>query len=260
MKLLLYTEWLKVKNYRTFWVMLAVAAIVIPAGNYVPAEVFTRQLGNASKMLGQSPFNYPVIWQTTANISSYITSLFGLLLVILVTNEYTFRTNRQNIIDGWERKQFVYAKLLWVLLLSTIAFVIACLTALVSGAVYSTTSFSTEGFVYLFYYFLQVLLTLSFALLLSVWVKRAGFAIVIFLGYTMMLEQTLVFLLKKYAGKVGGLLPLQTGDELLPFPLVGKMINNTSPRYEDSTYLLCLVLYIALAIYLVFRKVLKSDL
>ncbi|CAL1516514.1 ABC transporter permease [Chitinophaga sp. MM2321] len=259
MKQLIYTEWLKVKNYRTFWVMLIVAVAVIPAGNYVPAEVFTRQLGDATKMLGSSPFNYPTVWQTVANVSSYISSLFGLLLMILVTNEYTYRTNRQNIIDGWERKQFVYAKLFWVLLLSVLAFVVATLTAAVFGAAYGTSGFSTEGFVYMFYYFFQVLLTLCFALLLSVLVKRAGFAIVIFLGYTMMLEQTFVFILKKNVGPIGGLLPLQTGDELLPFPLVGNMMK-TVDRYEDSTYLVCLFVYIAIAIYLVFRKVLKSDL
>lgn len=259
MKLLLYTEWLKVKNYRTFWIMLLVAAIMIPAGNYVPAEVMTREMGQATKMLGQSPFSFPTVWQMVANLSSYVSALFGLMLIILVTNEYTFRTSRQNIIDGWERRQFVYAKLIWVLLLSVMALLVAVLTAVVLGLVYGTAGFSLEGFVYMWYYFLQVVLLLSLALLLSVLVKRAGFAMAIFLGYTMMLEQTVVLLLKRYVGQIGSLMPLQTGDELLPFPLVGKMMPNTG-GYSDSIYLLCLLGYITLAIYLVFRKVLKSDL
>ncbi|MBC9913560.1 ABC transporter permease [Chitinophaga varians] len=261
MKQLLYTEWLKVKNYRTFWIMLLVAVIMIPAGNYVPANVMSsRELDQAAKMLGQSPFGFPVVWQTVANISSYMTALYGLMLIILVTNEYTFRTNRQNIIDGWERRQFVYAKLIWVLVLSTVAFLVAVLTATVLGFVYGSNTFSLEGFSYLWYYWLQLVLELSLALLLAVLMKRAGFAMAIFLGYIMMLEQTLVLLLKKYLGPVGGLLPLQTGDELLPFPLVGKMVAANSDRYDDSVYLLFLVAYIVLGIYLVFRKVLKSDL
>ncbi|QJB35229.1 ABC transporter permease [Chitinophaga oryzae] len=261
MKQLLYTEWLKVKNYRTFWIMLLVAVIVIPAGNYVPAQVMSsNDLEQAAKMLGQSPFGFPVVWQTVANISSYMTALLGLMLIILVTNEYTFRTNRQNIIDGWERRQFVYAKLIWVVLLSLAALLTAVLTAFVCGLVYGSKSFSLEGFSYMWYYWLQVVLELCLALLAAVLVKRAGFAMAIFLGYIMMLEQTLVLLLKKYAGPVGGLLPLQTGDELLPFPLVGKMVNNMSDRYDDSVYLTFLLGYIALIIYLVFRKVLKSDL
>ncbi|NLR64134.1 ABC transporter permease subunit [Chitinophaga varians] len=261
MKQLLYTEWLKVKNYRTFWIMLLVAVIMIPAGNYVPADIMSsRELNQATKMLGQTPFGFPTVWQTVANISSYMTALFGLMLIILVTNEYTFRTSRQNIIDGWERRQFVYAKLIWVLLLSVLALVVAILTAVVLGFAYGSNAISLEGFSYLWYYWLQLVLALSLALLLAVLVKRAGFAMAIFLGYTMMLEQTLVLLLKRYVGPVGGLLPLQTGDELLPFPLVGKMVAASSDRYDDSIYLLFLVGYIALVIYLVFRKVLKSDL
>ncbi|MBC9930845.1 ABC transporter permease [Chitinophaga qingshengii] len=261
MKQLLYTEWLKVKNYRTFWIMLLVAIIMIPAGNYVPAQVMSsRDLEQASKMLGQSPFGFPTVWQTVANISSYMTALFGLMLIILVTNEYTFRTSRQNIIDGWERRQFVYAKLAWVVLLSLIALLTAVLTAVVFGFIYGSQSFSLEGFSYMWYYWLQLLLALCIALLLAVLVKRTGFAMAIFLGYIMMLEQTLVLIIKRVAGPLGGLLPLQTGDELLPFPLVGKMVDSMSTRYDDSVYLIVLLGYIALAIYLVFRKVLKSDL
>ncbi|NSL88598.1 ABC transporter permease subunit [Chitinophaga sp. Mgbs1] len=259
MKRIIYTEWLKVKNYRVFWVILVIAAIMIPAGSYVPAEIYTRQLKDAAKMLGQAPFSFPVVWQTVANISSYVTTLFGLLMVILVTNEYTFRTNRQNIIDGWDRKEFVYAKLFWVVALSLMAFLLSVLTACTYGFVYGDKPFSTENFIYLIYYWLQVVLTLCIALLLSVWVKRAGFAIVLFLGYTMMLEQTLVFMLKRSVGRIGGLLPLQTADELLPFPVVGKMISSAD-RYDDSIYLFGLLLYIAVVIYLVFRKILRSDL
>ncbi|HVI49497.1 MAG TPA: ABC transporter permease [Chitinophaga sp.] len=259
MKQLIYTEWLKVKNYRTFWIMLLLAVGVIAAGNYVVVNVVIGQLGKASQMVGQGPVSFPYVWQTVANVSSYISSLFGLLLVILVTNEYTFRTHRQNIIDGWERKQFVYAKLFWVVALSVLALVVVTIIAAIVGLMYGNSSFTTDGFVYLFYYFLQVLLTLCLALLLSVLVKRAGFAIVLFLGYTMMLEQTMVFILKKNWGRIGGLMPLQTGDELLPFPVIGNLIS-MGDRYDDNVYLMMLLVYIVLVVFFVFRRVLRSDL
>lgn len=100
---------------------------------------------------------------------------------------------------------------------------------------------------------------LIIALLISVLVKRAGLAIVLFIAYNMMLDQLLSFLVKRYIGPVGGLLPLQSGDELLPFPLVGKMVS-ASDQYETSVYITAMIAYIALGIYLVFRKILKSDL
>ena len=68
----------------------------------------------------------------------------------------------------------------------------------------------------------------------------------------------LVLVLKRNFGEIGGLLPLQTGDELMPFPVVGKLLNNAD-HYDDGVYLLILCLYIGLMIFLVFRRMLKTD-
>ncbi|MCW3463218.1 ABC transporter permease [Chitinophaga nivalis] len=259
MKQIIYAEWLKVKSYRTFWVMVSLALLVIPAGNYIVADKFSSgELNKVSKMLG-NPFSFPEIWLTAASINSYISVLFGLLLIILVTNEYTYRTNRQNVIDGWDRKEFVYAKLCWLVGLSLAALAVASGSALVLGIVYGGRPFSLEGFSYMIYYWLQLLVMLTIALLISVWVKRAGLSIVLFLAYNMMLEQLLVMIVKFNFGNIGGLLPLQSGDELLPFPLVGKMIPG-AVSYDAYVYVSAMLVYIGGGISLVFRKILKSDL
>ena len=39
---------------------------------------------------------------------------------MFISNEYTFKTHRQNIIDGWSRKQFITSKLMDVLIISLI--------------------------------------------------------------------------------------------------------------------------------------------
>jgi hypothetical protein len=95
-------------------------------------------------------------------------------------------------------------------------------------------------------------------MVIAVFAKRAGLSIIIFAAYLMMGDQLLSFLGKKYLGKVGGLLPIQSGDELLPFPLVGKL--TTVEKYESIVYIIAILVYIFLGIWLVFRKVLKSDL
>lgn len=258
MKQIIYTEWLKVRNYRTFWVMLLLALVIIPAGNFMVADKFSENLEQISKMLG-NPFSFPEVWLTMASLNSYISALFGLLLIILVTNEYTYRTNRQNVIDGWERSQFVYAKLFWLVAISLLTLVVASISGALVGIIYGKKPFSLEGYHYMLYYFLQFNVMLTIALLISVLVKRAGLAIVLFVAYNMMLDQLLSFIVKRNAGLVGGLLPLQSGDELLPFPLVGKMVS-AGDQYEAYVYVTAMIAYIALGIYLVFRKILKSDL
>jgi hypothetical protein len=258
MKRIIYTEWLKVRHYRIFWALVAMAFIVIPAGNFMMADRFSNGLEQVRKMLG-NPFSFPDVWLSMASLNSYISVLPGLLLIILVTNEYTYRTNRQNVIDGWERRQFVYAKLFWLCALSVSTLLIATLSAALAGMIYGTTSFSLEGYRYMLYYFLQLNVMLTIALVIGVLVKRAGLGIVLFMGYNMMLDQMLSFLLKRNVGRVGGLLPLQSGDELLPFPLLGKMVA-AADQYDTSVYIIAMLAYIAAGIFLVFRKILRSDL
>ena len=150
------------------------------------------------------------------------------------------------------------AKLFWWLALSLLAFLTTVITALVLGLAYGTHSLSFENFEYLFYYLLQVLLSLGIATLIAVLVRRSGLAIVLYLCYIMIVEQVLVLVLKRNFGEIGGLLPLQTGDELIPFPVIGKLMNNAG-HYDDGVYLLVLCLYIGLMIFLVFRRMLKTD-
>lgn len=253
-------EWLKVKNYRTFWVFLALGLLAILAPNFIIHDIFIKRIPpEAQKLLGQSIYDFPLVWQTVASVSSYTSGIFSLLLITLVTNEFTYKTHRQNIIDGWERSEFVISKLFWVVSLALLAFLASLAAVLIFGGIYGKTPFSLENSRYLFYYLLQVVVSLSLALLLAMLVKRTGLAIILFLGYVMFLEQLLVSIVKHYFGNIGGLFPLQAADELLPFPIVEKLVKISGP-YDSTLYLAVLVAYITLIVWLVFRKMLRTDL
>lgn len=251
-------EWLKVKNYRTFWILLILAVVVIPASNMIVADVVGRIPKQATDLLGRNFYDYPVAWQTVANVNSFTSIIFGLLLVTLVTNEFTYKTHRQQIIDGWERMDLVLSKIFWVVVLALTALVVSFITAIAFGTVYSKSSFSFEGVQFLFFYFLQVLVSLSIALMLGMFVKRSGLATVLYLGYAMIFEQLLSVGLKHSVGAIGGLLPLQAGDELLPFPVVDRVLPSSSD-YSHGVYELTIILYIALFIGLTCRRMLKVD-
>jgi hypothetical protein len=253
-------EWLKVKNYRTFWVFLALGVLAILAPNFIIHDIFIKRIPpEAQKLLGQSIYDFPLVWQTVASVSSYTSGIFSLLLITLVTNEFTYKTHRQNIIDGWERSEFVISKLFWVVSLALLAFLASLIAVFIFGGVYGKTAFSFENSSYLLYYLLQVIVSLSLALLLAMLVKRTGLAIILFLGYVTFLEQLLVSIVKHYFGNIGGLFPIQAGDELLPFPIVEKLVKISGP-YDSTVYLAVLVAYITLIVWLVFRKMLRTDL
>ena len=73
--------------------------------------------GLAQNLLG-SPFAFPDVWQTVSWNSTMLFIIPAILIITLTTNEFVYKTHRQNIIDGWSRKQFISVKLVEVLLLS----------------------------------------------------------------------------------------------------------------------------------------------
>ncbi|MBW8685553.1 ABC transporter permease [Chitinophaga rhizophila] len=253
-------EWLKVKNYRTFWVFIALGLLAMLAPNFIIHDIFVKNIPQeAQKLLGQSMYDYPLVWQTVASVNSYTSGIFSLLLITLVSNEFNYRTHRQNIIDGWDRKDFVLSKLFWVVSLALLALITSLVAVIIFGSIYGKSPFSMENSRFLCYYFLQVLVSLCLALLVSMLIKRTGLAIILFLGYIMFIEQILVSVVKRFFGDVGGLLPLQAGDELLPFPMVEKLVKFSGP-YDTTVYLAALAAYVILFVWLVFRRMLRTDL
>ncbi|MBK8090248.1 MAG: ABC transporter permease subunit [Chitinophagaceae bacterium] len=89
------------------------------------------------KMLLGNPFEFPEVFRTTAFASSLFVLIPAILVIMLITNEYTYKTNRQNVIDGWSRNEFLIAKFLNVVIISMIVIALYVIVTLSIG--FSTT-------------------------------------------------------------------------------------------------------------------------
>ena len=252
------TEWLKVKSYRTFWIMLSLFVVLVISINYIAILLMKFVKDKSGNLFDPVLYDYPTVWQSVAFLGSFVSLLLGLLIIILVCNEYTFKTHRQNVIDGWSRQQFMVSKLFWVVALSVFAMIICVITGIIFAAVYGTHGFSLENFSYVGYFFLQCLMSLTIAMLIAVLVRRAGLGIVLYLAYVM-LENILQVVINKNLGNWGRLLPLESADRLLGFPFVEKLLPDDA-AYPVGIYLLMLVIYIVGANFFVGRRLLKMDL
>ncbi len=120
------TEWLKLKNYLSFWLLLLATAVSYPGINaivYFGYDESTKpknQSGQLLKMLLGNPFHFPEVYHTTAYLSSFFTFIPAIVVIMLITNEYQFRTHRQNIIDGWQKNTFIWGKFISVVLVSVL--------------------------------------------------------------------------------------------------------------------------------------------
>lgn len=226
----LHIEWLKIRRYRTFWVLSILFIVAILSINYISFEAKNSISHGRGDLLLGSPFNFPNIWQTITYLSSYALFIPGLFIITLITNEYNYKTHRQNIIDGWSRKTFIHAKLAMVVCVALVATFMVFLNVLLFGFSIGN-SISFEHSKYLFYFFIQALSYGSVALLIGLFIKRSGLSIAIFFLYSLILENVLKLILNRYGGNIGNYLPLKTTDALIPVPFIGNMM----PHQPDMT-------------------------
>jgi ABC-2 type transport system permease protein len=222
---LLKTEWLKLKKYWAFWWMTGIVALAYPGMNYsiyfngYKDQLKDKNWGPILRML-PNPFTFPDVWQTVAFISSLFVFIPSIVVIMFITNEYTFKTHRQNVIDGWSRKDFMMSKMIDVAIISLLVTILYFITAIIIGTTNSGTTSGEfwKGTQYIGLFFLQVFSQLSIALLIALLVRKAFIALGIFIFYFFPLEPILVALGKRYANDAGEFLPLEISDRLIPAP------------------------------------------
>jgi ABC-2 type transport system permease protein len=268
---LLRVEWLKLKNYRTFWILLAITIVSIPGLNYVVFDVlknsFPKGKGLVKTVVG-SPFAFPDVWQTVSyNSAPFLLILPAILIITLTTNEFTFRTHRQNIIDGWSRKQFVTVKLFELAVLAVICTLVVGITTLLFGLVANSRPpgqalWQDSRFV--FFYFVQCLSYSTIAFLLALLIRRAGLSIGAFLIY-MLGEQIIVGIFRNvYKETAVNYLPEEVTDQLIPQPYLKKLTQTAADaadwEHHLPIYLLIALLYLIIYYVVTTWRFTKSDL
>jgi hypothetical protein len=249
MKKLLQIEWMKVKSYRTFWVLMGLFVAAIVGINYITYRGNLELKKNIpmGEMLTGSPFSFPQIWNTISWMSSWVLYFPGFIIIFLVSNEYTFKTHRQNIIDGLSRKQFVITKLFVAFILSVICTILVFLSTVMFGFL-SDSTFTTEGLSVIGNFFICSWVYILFALLLAFLFRKAILAIGVFFVYGLIIDNILTFFIRwSTSGKPIGnyVLPIDVADSLIPHPFQ----RQTSGFMTGPNITICFILCVAWIIF-----------
>lgn len=212
---LLSIELKKILSYSAFWVFVTLyAALLI----FIFLAISTFTLPGMKPPPG-SNFNYifPNLWHSLTYIAGWFNLLLGVLVVMLITNEFTFRTVRQSIIDGWSVKEFVLAKVILIVFLALCAAVFVFIIGIFYGLIVTPTVTSSIVFAQMSFvlaYFLQALGYLSFALFMGTLVKKAALGIIFFLLYVILVERLIGW---PMSDDMAGYLPFHTISGLIDF-------------------------------------------
>lgn len=225
---ILKTEWLKIKKYPAFWWVMGITALTYPGINFMFHRIYLQitsnenQSGNIVKALLGNPFALPEAWRTVAYFSSLFVFIPAIVIIMLITNEYTYKTNRQNIIDGWSRGNFMTGKLIDVLIMSVIITLLYAIVTLIIGLTNTTDPAAARFglFYYVGLFLLQSFSQLSLAFLVGFLVRKSFIALSIFAFYFIVFEPIVTNILKyKFNSNAGHYFPLEISHRLLPRPI-----------------------------------------
>lgn len=230
---LINTEWLKIRKYKGFWWMLGITALSYPGVNYFAHEGYQSLMrkkdmsSSMVKMIVGNPFTFPEAWHTVAYMSSFFVFIPAIVIIMFITNEYTYKTHRQNIIDGWSRKEFMIAKLIDVVLITLLVTLLYSLVALTIGFINAETYTASpwEGSKYVALFALQTFAQLSLAFLVAFIARKAFVGLGIFIFYLLILEPITVAIARNKAADIGRFMPLEISDRLIPPPAFAGKFN-----------------------------------
>lgn len=179
------------------------------------------------RIADQGIFNFPYIWHFNTYIAAILKFFLAIVIVSMMANEYTYGTLKQNLIDGFSKREFIQSKFLTVVifaLASTVFVFIMTLLLGLSFSSYNEIDIIFSDLEYILAYFLKLTAFFSFCLFLGILVKRSAFAIG-FLFVWNIIEGIIIGVLKwkifknsSTADHIAQFLPLESMSNLIKEP------------------------------------------
>ena len=217
----------KLTSYRTFWIVCGLYFFSFVFGAASGME-FLKWLVSTFESFGQELniariplYHFPDVWMNLIWFSGLLKIVLAIMVVISITNEYTYRTLRQNVIDGLSRSEFLASKILTNILLSLMSVAMIFVIGLVTGLIYSpyvTIDRITTDLEFFPAYFLEIFFFLSYALMLGILIQRSGLTIILLL-LSQMIESIITANIDDYLPWLIPFFPMKSVWNLITFPL-----------------------------------------
>ena len=186
-KKLFRIELIKSANYTSSKVILGLHLFLFLTAVIIFSQIDFSMPGFSIRRL----YKFPGIWTSTTYAAKWLNLLLTVYMIILVGNEFTFRTFRQHVIDGLSRKELFGGKLLIMLSLSVYVVVVVVLISLVMGFIFST-SVTTDAFLTdlmkIIYLFVQTIGFMALAVFIAAIFRNTALSIVMYLLYRVAIE------------------------------------------------------------------------
>ncbi|MCB0640544.1 MAG: ABC transporter permease [Phaeodactylibacter sp.] len=218
---LLALEWHKQKKNRSFQVLIGFYLLLLPT-----LMLLTKNISEFPPPINSSDafFQFPSNFMFFGYLGNWLVFFFlGFMAVTFITQEYAYKTLRQNIITGLSRAEYFWSKAFFIGAISLAATLYYTLVVFIYGFTHTDAIFAstiTKNIDYIPRYFLMCLGYMSFGFLLGVLVRRTGIALFLYFSYVMFLELILRWgvHLQLFAHKSMHFYPMNAVEDLTPIP------------------------------------------
>lgn len=182
MRRLLAIEWLKISKYRTMvWLLGGYVALLV-----LIFASFSEITIGPFELFSSASFKFPYTWQNVSYLGKFLNFYLCIAIIFMVTNEYSYRTVRQHVIDGLSRSEVVLSKIGVIAIMSLVSTLLLAVVGFILGFRHSTVvSFTlvTDRIDFLVAHFIHLFTLLSLAMLLAFLLKKNGLTVILFLTY-----------------------------------------------------------------------------
>ncbi|BDD02651.1 ABC transporter permease [Aureibacter tunicatorum] len=228
MKKVIKIELIKLMYNTSFWVMFAVYAFLF----YMMTNNFSFFLNNATLTIQtegdiaanipqmiNSVFAFPDVWRNLAYMASYLNPIPAIIIIMIICNEYRFKTFKQQVINGLDPKSLVLGKFSVVAILTIASMLFLFVSTLLVGKSNASISGNEQlsilsGMEAVLLYGLELMGYLSLAMLFAFVVKKTAESILLFFAWTIILQRLAGWAL----GDIGNFFPSGVFRELNTFP------------------------------------------
>ncbi len=231
------------------------------------------------RVADQGIFNFPYIWHFNSYIAALLKLFLAIVIVSMMSNEYTNRTLKQNLIDGLSKKEFIASKFLTVTVFSLISTIFLFVVSLILGLSFSDfteVSIIFSDMEYMIAYFVKLTGFFAFCMFLGILVKRSAFALG-FLFIWWILESIVYGVLKwkifrdsEIADNIARFFPLESMSNLIKEPFSRLSAVQTAATQIGSEIekdygihwyqLIIVIIWTAIFVFLSYKLLKKRDL
>ena len=180
----------------------------------------------------QGIFNFPYIWHFNTFIIALLKIFFAIVIVAMIGNEYSYKTIKQNLIDGMSKGEFLKSKVYTIAAFVGISTLLVFIISLILGGIYSDYNefqIIFSELEYLLAYAVKLFGFFSFCLFLAILIKRSAFALG-FLALWQVFEGIAYGLMR---WRLSDLIPQLSAEQVIKFfPLqsIGNLITEPFTR------------------------------